>query len=128
MADRVPSACGTNAYRPRDEPSRDRKGVPPAAGAVFAPETLPLPHGRGSERRFLNTLLAKHQVLPDRIPAAVARKETYRISTWLARGTTSVDLFEKTFAKPDAVGRDFHEFVVFNEFQRHFQRHVPRRS
>ena len=45
-----------------DEPSRDRKGVPPtagvppAAGAVFAPQALPLPHGRGSERCFLNTL------------------------------------------------------------------------
>ena len=33
--------------------SRDRKGVPPAAGAVLAPEALPLRHGRGSVRPTL---------------------------------------------------------------------------
>ena len=47
-----------------DQLSRDRKG------AVFAPETLPLPHGRGSERGFLNALLV------DREPAtSVCRLE-----------------------------------------------------
>ncbi len=36
---------------PAERPSGDRKG------AVFAPETLPLPYGRGSARGFSNRLL-----------------------------------------------------------------------